>query len=253
MFKTKADPYYTNQQSELPLYLPAITNAFYLPYVEEAHILEQLNFIRKVYLLLSLQIFYTIGLVSLCYFVKPIFDFLMANPYIFFIAMGVYISLVLMMTCFGEVSRASPWNYILLFILTTSVGIFLGAIVPFHDGRFVFIALGITLFVTMMASMFACQTNYDFTAKGGILFSLVIGLIALIVLQFFMRDNIFGLIISVFGAFLMTAFIIYDTQLIMGGKHRKYQLRTDEHVFGALLLFTDILNLFLFILGFGRN
>lgn len=245
--------HYSNQRSDLPLYVPAIANAFSQPYLEDTELVVRLGFIRKVYLLLSLQLFYTVGLVSLCYFVEPIFNFLQVNPFIFFIALGVYISFVLMMTCFGQLSRASPLNYILLFILTTAVGVFLGAVVPFYDGRFVFIALGITLFVTMMASMFACQTKYDFTAKGGILFSLVIGLIVLIVLQFFMRDNIFGLIISVFGAFLMTVYIIYDTQLIMGGKHRKYQLRTDEHVFGAILLFTDILNLFMFILGFGKN
>lgn len=251
MFQSNAST--MDKKFVIPLYIQDAVSPFISPYIEESELWVRMNFIHKVYLILSLQILYTIGLVSLCYFVKPIFDFYMVNSYIFYIAMGIYIVLVILMTCIGEIYRASPWNYILLFILTTCVGVFLGAIVPFYDGRSIFITLGITLFVTFMASLFACQTKYDFTSKGGILFSLFVGLIALTILQFFMRDNIVGLIISVFGAFLMTAFIIYDTQLVTGGKHRKYQLRPDEHVFGALILYTDILNLFLFILGFNRN
>ena len=48
--------------------------------------------------------------------------------------------------------------------------------------------------------------------------------------------------ISVCGAGLFSVFIIVDTQMIM----RK--LSSDEYVLGAINLYLDILNLFLYIL-----
>ena len=57
------------------------------------------------------------------------------------------------------------------------------------------------------------------------------------------------------GAFLFSCYIIFDTQLMMGGKH-KYAIDPEEYIFGALNLYLDIINLFLFILriiGASRN
>ena len=42
-------------------------------------------------------------------------------------------------------------------------------------------------------------------------------------------------------------YIVFDTQLMLGGKH-KYSLSPEEYIFAALNLYLDIVNLFLFIL-----
>ena len=49
------------------------------------------------------------------------------------------------------------------------------------------------------------------------------------------------------GALVFSLYIVYDTQLMMGGKH-KYALSPEEYVFAALNLYLDIINLFLYIL-----
>ena len=47
-------------------------------------------------------------------------------------------------------------------------------------------------------------------------------------------------------------FLIYDTQMIAGG--RKYELSLDDYIIGALILYMDIIILFLEILKiFGRR
>lgn len=56
------------------------------------------------------------------------------------------------------------------------------------------------------------------------------------------------LVYSSIGALLFSFYIIYDTQLMMGGKH-KYSIHPDEYIFAALSLYIDIINLFLFILS----
>jgi protein lifeguard len=47
--------------------------------------------------------------------------------------------------------------------------------------------------------------------------------------------------------------MVYDAQLIFGGKHRKYQFGIDDYVFASLSLYLDIINLFLIILGGSRR
>ena len=50
-------------------------------------------------------------------------------------------------------------------------------------------------------------------------------------------------------------YIVFDTQLMMGGQH-KYSISPEEYIFAALNLYLDIINLFLFILsiiGHSRN
>ena len=49
------------------------------------------------------------------------------------------------------------------------------------------------------------------------------------------------------GALIFSLYIVYDTQLMMGGKH-KYSLNPEEYVFAALSLYLDVINLFLYIL-----
>ena len=57
------------------------------------------------------------------------------------------------------------------------------------------------------------------------------------------------------GAFIFSMYIVYDTQLMMGGKH-KYSLSPEEYIFAALNIYLDIVNLFIYILLIftgGRN
>ena len=54
------------------------------------------------------------------------------------------------------------------------------------------------------------------------------------------------------GALIFSLYIVYDTQLMMGGKH-KYSLSPEEYIFAALNLYLDIINLFLYLLSIFGN
>ena len=75
------------------------------------------------------------------------------------------------------------------------------------------------------------------------------------VFWWFPMSQTVNLVYSGLGALLMCFFIVYDTQLMLGGKH-KLAIGLDEYVFAALNLYLDIINLFLYllqILGGGRR
>ena len=52
----------------------------------------------------------------------------------------------------------------------------------------------------------------------------------------------------VVGVLLFSFYLLYDTQIIIGGKHRRYQIEEDSYVLASVALYLDIINMFLYIL-----
>jgi len=46
-------------------------------------------------------------------------------------------------------------------------------------------------------------------------------------------------------------FLVYDTQMLIGG--RKYELTEEEYVFGALTIYIDVIQIFLYLLSILGN
>ena len=63
---------------------------------------------------------------------------------------------------------------------------------------------------------------------------------------FFIRCEGLALIISIAFAGLYSYYLVIDTQLIMGD--RKYQMKLDNYLMGATLLYANIVGLFLNLL-----
>ena len=61
-----------------------------------------------------------------------------------------------------------------------------------------------------------------------------------------------NLVYASIGCIIFSLYIIYDTQLMVGGSH-KYSLSPEEYVFAALNLYLDIINLFMYILSIIGN
>ena len=49
------------------------------------------------------------------------------------------------------------------------------------------------------------------------------------------------------GALVFSLYLVYDTQLMFGGKH-KYALSPEEYIFAALNIYLDVVQLFMYIL-----
>lgn len=83
---------------------------------------------------------------------------------------------------------------------------------------------------------------------GGVLFVAVILLFVFGLIAMFFPGRTMTLIYSSCGAILFSIYLIYDTQMMMGGKH-KYSISPEEYIFGALTLYLDIINIFIHILS----
>lgn len=103
--------------------------------------------------------------------------------------------------------------------------------------------------------LFAMQTKWDFTAMGGILFSCCIVLFIFGIIAICMPGKVISLVYASLGALLFSVYLVFDTQIMLGGKH-KYSISPEEYIFAALNLYLDIVNIFLYILaivGGSRN
>jgi len=89
-------------------------------------------------------------------------------------------------------------------------------------------------------------TNKDLSSVGRIAFMGLIGLIIAMVINFFLHSDAMSYVISLIGIIIFTALTAYDTQRIkamsqtMGGE--------NLGIYGALRLYLDFINLFIFIL-----
>ena len=108
-------------------------------------------------------------------------------------------------------------------------------------------AVGITAVICFALTMFALQTKYDFTGMGTYLFIAVIVLMLFGILTIFFHDRIVIIVYSSFGALLFSFYLVYDTQLMLGGNH-KVSISPEEYIFASLNLYLDIVNIFIYIL-----
>jgi len=100
-------------------------------------------------------------------------------------------------------------------------------------------------------SLFGYVTRQDLSKMGAILSMALIGLIICIVVNLFMQNSMFDLIISAVGVLIFVGLTAWDTQAI-----KRMCAETDPSMIGkvatmgALSLYLDFINLFLYLLRF---
>jgi len=207
----------------------------------------RLNFIRKVYSILTVQLIVTMAFIGF-FFIPSVKGFSAAHPGILYAAMAFSIILMLALVCVESIRRKTPHNMIFLGLFTVCEGWLIGAICSTYDAVEVLIAVGMTGAVVFALTLFAMQTKIDFTAWGGALLCvLVVFVLAGFIAAFFPQNRNVRLVFAIIGAIIFSLYIVFDTQMMMGGNH-KYSLDPEEYVFAALNLYLDIINLFLYIL-----
>lgn len=208
------------------------------------------TFIRKVYLILASQLIVTAAIVAIFTFVEPVGAFVRKNPAIYWVSYAVYFVTHIVLVCCQGPRRRFPWNLILLSIFTLALSFMTGNIASYYSTRAVFLALAITVLVTVAVTVFCFQTKVDFTKCSGFFCVLgivvfVTGIITAIVLSFKYVPWLHMLYAAI-GAIAFTLFLAYHTQLLIG--NRKLSISPEEYVFAALSLYVDIVQIFIFLL-----
>lgn len=205
------------------------------------------GFIRKVYSILMCQLLVTFGVVALFVFHMPTQEWARRNPWLMIGTMIAVLVSTLMMGCFEDALRKTPSNFVFLGFFTVAQSILVGYICTVYDPETVMMAVGVTAVICLGLTLFALQSKYDFTTCGGILLICLLLLLIVGLVSIFLPDKRLKIIYSAFGALLFAFYLIYDTQLMLGGEH-KYSISPEDYIFAAINIYLDIINLFLYIL-----
>jgi FtsH-binding integral membrane protein len=135
------------------------------------------------------------------------------------------------------------------------VGIGLAPILWVYTGASIAETFFITAGMFGAMSLWGYTTRSDLSAMGSFLMMGLIGIIIAMVVNFFLQSPMIQWVISGLGVIIFTGLTAYDTQWIK----ENYVANDDgtvagrKAIIGALKLYLDVLNLFLFLLRFLGN
>ncbi len=187
-----------------------------------------------------------------------------------------------LLTQFGVTFYTSPFSYVVMFAplvavlflsiridsLSTStaravffgyaalVGLSLSSIIL----RYTPGSITQTFFITAAAfgslSLYGYTTKRDLTGLGSFLFMGLIGILLAMIVNIFLGSSALQFAISVIGVLIFAGLTAYDTQTIklMYYEGDEVESRGRKVVMGALTLYLDFINMFVFLLQFlGQN
>lgn len=156
----------------------------------------------------------------------------------------------------GALRRLSSATCTLLFyVFAVLFGLWTAPVFMLYTGTSIAKTFFITAGTFAAMSVYGYTTNRDLTKFGNILFMALIGLIIASLVNLFLRSDGLQWIISIFGVLIFVGLTAWDTQQI---KRMAMMMPNDMvsrlSTIGAMSLYMDFINLFLYLLQFfGRS
>lgn len=176
-------------------------------------------------------------------------NMIFGTPFVFFGLIIAQLAVVWFLS--ARVMQLSPAAAIGAFLAYAALnGLTLSAIFLAYTSE----SIAGTFFVTAgtfgVMSAFGYFTKRDLSGMGGFLFMALIGLIIASIVNIFWANSTLYWIITYAGVLIFVALTAYDTQKIkrMIDQVRDERAETGIAVYGALTLYLDFINLFLFLL-----
>lgn len=158
----------------------------------------------------------------------------------------------------GWVSKMSANTATMIFLLYSAInGLTLSAIFVIYTAESIASTFFITAGTFGVMSIYGYYTKSDLTKWGNILFMGLVGLILASLVNFFLQSSMLYWITTFIGVLIFTGLTAYDTQKIKNMNIIGNEGTDEDHkeaIMGALTLYLDFINLFLYLLRlFGRR
>jgi hypothetical protein len=114
------------------------------------------------------------------------------------------------------------------------------------DPELVMIAAVMTLGITASLTYYALTTKTDFTMMGASLFIFGMALMLFGLFLSLFQSRLMNILYSVLGVILYGFYLVYDIQLLVGGRDEEFDM--DDYVIASIQIYLDVVLLFLKIL-----
>lgn len=217
--------------------------------VKTAPVDVRLGFLRKVYILLTINFAITIGISCIFAFIDPVREYILRNSWTVWASIGVVLVSFIVISCFRP---PFPFDVIAMYFFVLALSAMVGAIVArYYDagaGIIVLKAFISTAAIFLTITAYIAVTKKDFNFLYGFLSAGLIALLIIALLTFAFSwvgrvSRLWSFLISVFGALLMTGYILFDTSRIIN------HMGPDDWLPAVVSIYLDVTNLFLFLLS----
>ncbi len=219
------------------------------PYPEEG---MASSFMYKVYGWMSFALAVTAGVAYYTFRTQAFFKYLTAHPWAMAGLVILQFALVIVLAFY--VMRMSLPVAIATFILyAASLGLTMASIFFVYTKSSIYATFIVTAGMFLATALYGYFTKTDLTSVGSFAIMGLFGLIIGMLVNLFLRNSTFDYILSGIGVIIFTLLTAYDTQKIKQIASRLVadnQTRGKVAILGALTLYLDFINLFLFMLRF---
>lgn len=157
----------------------------------------------------------------------------------------LFVTMCTMMCCQNLLKKV-PYNYMILFGYTLSMSVMISGICANTKVELVLMALFMTVVMVIAVTLYALTTKHDFTIYGGALFVFAAAMFLVSICLMFTNNNALHVIYSTLAVVMYGFYLIYDIQIIVGNHSNK--LTYDDYVLAVLILYVDIIGIFIEIL-----
>ncbi|CAI5785551.1 Uncharacterized protein PODLI_1B019660 [Podarcis lilfordi] len=207
--------------------------------VATASVHIRMAFLRKVYSILSVQIFLTTVTSAAFLYSETIRTFVHESPAVLLVSVLGSLVVIVALTLYRH---QHPLNLYLLFGFTLLEALTVAITVTFYEVSVVLQAFILTTAVFFALTLYTLQSKRDFSKVGAGLFACLWILLLSSFLRLFFYSEVLEVVLAAGGALLFCGFIIYDTHLLM------HKLSPEEYILASINLYLDIINLFLHLL-----
>ncbi len=177
-----------------------------------------------------------------------------ANPLILIVVFVVQIGIVITLTARAEKLSPAAATGLFLFYSATN-GVLFAFIFELYTSQSIFMTFAITAGMFGAMAAWGYFTKADLTKLGAIAFMALIGLILATIVNVFVANDALYWITTYAGVAIFCALTAYDMQKLKG-YGQAGAASQGQAILGALILYLDFINLFLFLLrifGQARN
>lgn len=174
------------------------------------------------------------------------------NPFVLIGMFVAQLALVLVLSMFLlRMSFAVAFSLFMLY--AASLGVTLSLLFVTYEITSLYATFIVTAGMFGALCLYGYFTRADLTSIGNIALMAMFGLILAMLVNMFIQSSAFDMVISAIGVIIFSALTAYDAQKI---KLLAQQLNADNEtmnkvaIIGALTLYLDFVNLFLFLLNF---
>ena len=214
-----------------------------------------ISYLRQVMAWMFLGLAITTGIAVYFSAATDVVDYLDDNPAVLFVLIGLQLALVFGLS-FG-INRINGAAAALMFCLYAGLtGAVFALILQVYTTSSIVGAFAGAAGVFGGMALIGYTTKKDLSAFGPILFGALIGLIVASIVFMFVGGSTFNLIIGWAGVIIFAGLTAYDMQKIkrMGASNMGDADTVQKYaIFGALALYLDFINIFLFLLRIFGN